>query len=174
MRSGILPVILALASVGDAAAQQPSLAPGQRVRVTIPALGLERHADTFVALRNDSIVLDSVTCALSNLTRLDRYRGRGRKTWKGALIGAGSGVALGALIGLARGGTLDMGAWGKIRGVGVMAVFAAAFGETGAVVGLIVGSTLKGDRWQRVPLGRVRVSVAPTRNGIGVGASIGF
>ena len=44
----------------------------------------------------------------------------------------------------------------------------------GVVFGAVVGAMTEGERWEEVPLDRLRVSIAPTRNGIGIGARIAF
>ena len=51
---------------------------------------------------------------------------------------------------------------------------AAIIGGAGVAVGIMVGEITSGERWEEVPLNRMRVSVAPTRRGLGVRASIAF
>jgi hypothetical protein len=57
-------------------------------------------------------------------------------------------------------------------------VIVAAGGVTGALsgalVGLIVGGLIKTDKWEKVPLERLRVSVVAQGDGFGLGASIAF
>jgi hypothetical protein len=45
----------------------------------------------------------------------------------------------------------------------------------GAGVGALIGTAIKTERWQEVPLDRVRVSFGPQRNGrFGFGLSVSF
>jgi hypothetical protein len=48
-------------------------------------------------------------------------------------------------------------------------------GLGGALIGALIGSASKTDRWQEVPLDRLRVSLGPQRDGrFGLGASVRF
>jgi hypothetical protein len=48
-------------------------------------------------------------------------------------------------------------------------------GLGGALIGALIGSASKTDRWQEVPLDRVRVSLAPQRSEtFGLGLSVRF
>lgn len=51
----------------------------------------------------------------------------------------------------------------------LVAIPAAA---VGLVIGGGIGALMKSDKWEDVPLDRLRVSVVPTRHGFGVGARI--
>jgi hypothetical protein len=93
------------------------------------------------------------------------------KTSRG--IGALAGLAAGAVIGAVIGAT----AWdcqhcfvGPSSKGGAALLFGAGLGTVGAVVGVLAGG---GERWEKVPADRIRVSVSPQR-GRGVGASIAF
>jgi hypothetical protein len=45
----------------------------------------------------------------------------------------------------------------------------------GAAVGLVVGAFTKTDRWEEVPLDRLRVSIVPQRDGrFALGVSVSF
>jgi hypothetical protein len=42
---------------------------------------------------------------------------------------------------------------------------AVGVGAVGMIIGGIAGAALPGDRWEEIPLGRVRVSIAPQLHG---------
>ena len=51
---------------------------------------------------------------------------------------------------------------------------ASGVATAGALLGAGVGALVQTDRWQTVPLDRVRVTLTPARRGVGVAVSIGF
>ena len=58
---------------------------------------------------------------------------------------------------------------------GAVAGAAVGIGAVGAVVGALAGAFTKTDRWEEVPLDRLRVSFVPQRDGgFGVGLSVSF
>jgi hypothetical protein len=67
MRLGTLLAMFVLASPTDAVAQELPLQPGQRVRVTAPALDLNEYEDTLRPLCGDTLVLESLSCPLSDV-----------------------------------------------------------------------------------------------------------
>ncbi len=99
--------------------------------------------------------------------------GRSSRARMGAGIGLLIGAFSGALIGLASGddpsGFLSFTAGEKA------ALGAFVFGGLGGVIGLIAGTASPGERWEEVPLVRLRVGFAPQRDGrLGIGASVRF
>jgi hypothetical protein len=44
----------------------------------------------------------------------------------------------------------------------------------GEAVGALVGSAITTDHWEKVPLNRVRIGVAPRRRGVAVGLALSF
>lgn len=179
---------IALATSASLVAQErlPPLAPGQRVRVTAPQHGFQRTAATLLDIRSDTLYVlrvqarsirgrvvswDSLTSAVpvAAIERLDVSRGRRSRWLQGLGIGMAVGGATGALIGLASGddeGGFSAGDNAAIAGIGL--------GVVGGVVGVLVGAVSRGDRWQEVPRHGLLVSLAPTRNGVLLGASIAF
>jgi hypothetical protein len=94
--------------------------------------------------------------ALANGSQ-DRDADRDRRV--APLVGAGIGlVAMGVLCGGDSGGCAE---------ASPVVTFAA-------LVGTGVGALIKSDRWQTVPLDRVRVTLTPARRGVGLAVSIGF
>ena len=149
----------------------PPLQRGQRVRVTAPTLGINKLPAVLQSLSGDTLVVHAdttVVCALSETTRLDVYAGRKSRLWLGAGIGLLAGATAGAIT------WTSIGDCGFIEDTECRVYGALLFGGIGAVAGGVTGLLIKTDRWKEVPLDRVRVSVAPRPNGIGIGARIAF
>ena len=152
------------------AAQEP-LASGSRVRVTAPDCALRGQAATFRALRADTLVLETTECPLASVTRFDVSRGQKSRAGIGILVGAGAG-ALGAVIYCSQDKN-------EFSDEGKCVLFdddttpfqALIFGAAGGIVGGFVGYLIKTDRWEEVPLERLRVSLNPQRDG---GFALGF
>ncbi len=175
-----LPAILLVAPICTATAQDRTspLEHGQRVRVTAPELGITRQAATFNALDGGvlTVTADStMQCPLADVTRLEVHAGRRSFTTHGALIGAGAGLLSGVIVGAIEQSRYECdpdNAWGPC--IPPLPTIPIMFGVLGAGLGYLAGSLIKGDRWEDVPLDRLRVSVGPQREGFGIGASIAF
>ena len=144
--------------------------------MTAPDCGLNRQVTTVEAARGDTLVLGETDCPLGSVTRLERYRGRGRRTGRGALIGGIAGGTTGLTL---------MALWvhdcccfidcgcsdneaGRIIG-------GAAVGSlVGALLGAGIGAFITTELWEEVPLDRLRVSVTPLHDGLTVGLSVRF
>ncbi|NIM48165.1 MAG: hypothetical protein GTN78_20805 [Gemmatimonadales bacterium] len=180
MRTRIyLPAVLLVVPFATAVAQQqpPPLEPGQRVRVTVPTRDMNKHVETFRRLRGDTLVLESMRCPLSDVTRLEVHRGEKSKAGKGALFGGLVGAGLGVVASVVWAAhdcefIDNVGCEGEE--VAVMAGGTAILGAAGALLGAGVGALIQTDRWEEVPLDRLRVSLVPQRDGFGIGASISF
>ncbi len=110
---------------------------------------------------------------VASINRLEGSRGRKSNSAEGAGIGLLVGAATGAIIGLASGddepGFIT---WTAEQKAGVGAVL---LGGVGGVIGLIAGATITTDRWNEVPVDRLRVSFAPQRDGrFALGLSMRF
>ena len=153
---------------------------GDRVRLTAPNIGIvKRQSFTLVGVTADSITLSpigqdiTVDCAIADLSSLQAHRGQKRATWRGLVIVGTTGAAIGILTGLAAGNDppdefYDMSAGEKALTGGV------ALGLLGGAVGALLGSTVKLDRWEKVP---IQVRVAPSdivAGGFAVSASLGL
>ena len=142
-------------------------------------------AVTFVAVRADSLVvrLDPNTWSvpIAAVTKLEVSRGRNSfGAGRGALIGVLVGGVAGWIVGYAgyeecvpSGGLFDC--------AGVFSPEVAAFGGAmvlgtlGAGIGAVTGALVKTHRWVEVPLDRLRVSLAPQRDGrFAFGLSVRF
>jgi hypothetical protein len=142
----------------------PAFDLGEQVRVThhCPELGAppgapwcEVHTGTVEVISADSLVL---TLAAQG-TRLS--------------------VPVALMLGLMNWGECEPGRaleW-QACGVGFKELAAAigVFGGAGAIVGSVVGALVKSERWEEVPLDRLRVSIAPQRDGrFALGMSVVF
>jgi hypothetical protein len=168
------------------AQQPPSLAPGQRVRVTAPAAGLVREVGTLDAVSADSVVLlqerhryDKRWSIVTVRTAVPRTALQaleisvGRRTyvkWAGLGIGLAVGAAVGGMLGnLVHDSNSG---FGPQIGSGVVFVMSfVTFGGIGAAVGASIGR----DIWAAVPLDGLRVGMTPLPAGrLGLGASLAF
>jgi hypothetical protein len=156
-------------------AQQP-VTPGDRVRVSncYPRFlrgklrnRCDRHVGTLTALTAQAVTLrveDMATAVpLDSVTRLEVSRGRKSHLLEGIGIGFLAGAGLGALVGAAVDCTQLLGTTSNqasCTGLG-----AAAGAASGLLIGAAVGALNKTDRWEEVPLDRLRVSVGPQRDG---------
>lgn len=187
--SGLVLLACPLASV---AGQIPNLQPGQRVRVTAPSYDLRRTPATFHAIRADTLhfsvtrgrserssgLEDSLVLAVpvDLVLLLEEPAGRRRNWDKGARTGAIVGGGLGLLVGVGIATCDDPWFCSQTGGQSVTAVLGgtAVGGFAGSLFGAAIGALSSRDVWRDVPLGRVRVAVYPTPNGVGLGLSIRF
>ena len=115
-----------------------------------------------------------VRIALASIERLEVARGRRTAAKEGALWGGVVAAALGALAVAGIGEALcenatscGASAEGYLVGIGI-------FGAAGAGLGALAGLAIKTDRWERVPLDRLRVGIRPVADGAGVQVSLGW
>jgi hypothetical protein len=142
--------------------------PGSRLRLTAPSESTKPIVGTLVEVTDREIVLSLAesarkAIARTDVTRLERSEGRKRHAGKGALIGAGIGVA--TLVAMAAFDDSEEGS--TEEGL----AFAAIFGAVGAAGGAVVGALITTERWSEVPAHDLRVSIRPLRNR-GLGASL--
>ena len=191
----ILVAILAFVPLTSATAQVP-VRPGARVRVTGRfcqpvysncVLGrTESRVGTFVGWKSDSLVMkskgDILAAPQDFVTRVEVSLSRKSKAGRGAKIGALvlgiPSVITGVIVGLAieeiclglSCNRLDLDDRVMIAvGLGVIGA------GTGALFGAVIGSVIRPDHWGKVPLDRLRLQVAPQRDGrFGFGASVRF
>ncbi len=149
----------------------PLVAQGDRVRVTAPN---ERVVGTFTVLKPDTLVVSvesrRLAIPFASVTSLEVSRGQKSKSGKGALIGLGAGAAAGvvtALVGCADNSCDD------VTGL-VVLIFGAGGALGGVLIGAVIGSFIQTDRWETVPLDRIRVSLTPRGGGLEVSAKFVF
>ena len=171
------------------AQQPPPVALGERVRVTYDCgdaamyMGGRRmdcaDADgTTNRLTRDTLILvagenaSQIVVPLASVTRLAVQRGRKSNVGTGAAVGAFllgvPGGVVAAII--CNGSPYDV----TCSPASSILIGAAAGGAVGAVLGAAVGALSKTDRWEEVPLDRLRVSFVPKRDGVSFRLRIAF
>jgi hypothetical protein len=185
-RSGALAVLTTLALLRPLSAQQAPLALGQRVRV-VAAADNAAHEGHLVLVIRDTVALDNghrvsdgvEYVALGSRGRLELPRHIRSHPLAGALVGAGTGMALGALSWSMNSMFTCLDACtppaGQLIGRTGRVVLG---GLVGAGLGLLVGAHVYTTLWDPVPpdqLDRLRVGIVPQPQGrLGLGASLGF
>ena len=171
----------------------PLVARGERIRVThhCPEPGAPHsvpwckiHTGTVDVLTADSLVLTlaaqgtrlTVPIASVDYMRVQRRLSRATMVGRGAAIGGGMLGTLGLAFGLStmnecRG--LSFSPCGGNLGTALL-VF-AIMGTGGATIGSVIGLVSpRGQRWEEVPLDRLRVSFAPNRDRFALGLTVSF
>jgi hypothetical protein len=181
MKKTVLAIVMTLVAIGAPlfAAEQPPahspLKPGDRVRVRASTIPTEAVGEVVEAAPNVLTIRlpdrpDTIEVPIAAVTRLQRSLGThkdiGKSALIGGLIGAGAGVAFVAFASGSEGCEGPCGFWAL--------VFGAVGGGAGALVGTGVGAARKTERWERIPVGRVGLSVVPERRGGGVALSVRF
>ncbi|NIM48163.1 MAG: hypothetical protein GTN78_20795 [Gemmatimonadales bacterium] len=172
----VLPAVLAFAPFTSVLAQEQSLPlePGQRVRVTAPNLRMRHQLATFEALRGDTLVVtadSTMYCPLASVTRFEVDQGR-KSEWKtGLIVGAFVGAIGGGIAGYVIEGIDDYSPEYPLPVAGGALAGAAVMGGLGAGIGAFI----KTDRWEEIPLDRLRVSLVPRPDGrFGLSLSLRF
>lgn len=159
-------------------ASDPSLVPlGVRVRVSAPAVQARAIVGVLEGLRRDSLVLRDaagegrLAVPLGAVDGLAVSRGRHHHVGRGVFIGALAGAVGGSIAALA---ACHANPCDEYTGLAVFGLGAAgALGGMG--LGAVVGALVPGERWEDVPLDRLRVGfTAPPRPSVGLGLSLPF
>ncbi len=129
--------------------------PGARVRVTAPDLGINKYTGVLEGVVGDTLAVDTLRLPLASVTRFEVHRGRKSRVGRGALIDIGAAAFSGSCI---FEGSDPCPVGGALMGAGLLVL-------PGLLVGTVVGALSKTDRWEAVPLGRIRVTFTPVRNG---------
>ena len=175
--TSMLTVSLLIPLAALSAQEPPPIEPGARVRVTARDFGLEKSVGTCLSLSQGAMAferegLSPLTIAVVSITGLEISRGRKSNDVKGALVGAWFGVTAGALLGAVWQSEHEYDCPEKALCIGVGA---AALGVTGLIIGFTVGTFIKSERWEEVPLDRLRVNIVPLRDGrFALGLSVEF
>ena len=117
------------------------------------------EADTLVLREKGQSILSSLSIA--SLTRLEVSRDRKSRTGRGALIGflVGAGVgAVGTEAVCANARDFDSGSVGAPDIGTCLLLGGVAFGLIGTGIGAIAGKVIKGERWERVSIDKLRMS----------------
>jgi hypothetical protein len=174
-RTALLVISTSLVPLVHPAAQQL----GQRIRVLAADVTPERwFVGDLLAYDGDSLRLQvagralPVSVARRSITRMEVSRGKKRAVLDGASIGSGLGVIVGALtqVGKPPGRTCD--AWlsslcaldreAHVVQAGLIG------GAVGGLLGAALGYAVRTERWEGLPVGRVRAAVAPSGTGLGL------
>lgn len=148
---------------------------GSKVRILAPTLVRGRLEGMVLEVDDDSLLVGSddrspIRFSRQAITRLEVRTGRHRRALKGAIIGAGIGVAT---LGLAA--AMYHGDGGGSSDAKSTAALFGQFALGGAAWGAGIGALIKTDRWSPVPLDRVHVGLGPTRGrGAALSVSVGF
>ncbi|NIN73076.1 MAG: hypothetical protein GTO46_14345 [Gemmatimonadetes bacterium] len=179
-RMALLLTILTLAAPTTLIAQQePPVQAGDRVRVTAPTIDPDMLVGTLVSLRADTCVLkvDDLWLPLAlprtSVTKLEVQRGRKSKAGLGAGVGFVTGAVIGGLLGSYWG--QESCGWMEIPCIkkpAATVLGALGFGLAGAGIGALVGSRIRVDRWEEVPLDQLRITLLPQRRGLSVGLRV--
>ena len=161
-----------------------TLAPGDKVRVTAPSIGVERLAGTITSVDATARSLQIVgqfrgllrsrrteTVPLDSVTTLEVRTHESVKPL-GFILGFLAGAVVGAAIGSGWGEDSCQGRALCVDKGTTTIVGAVEFGALGGLVGCLVA---KGDRWKAVPLDAVRIGFAARAQGsVSLSGSIQF
>ena len=156
--------------------------PGARVRVAVPceltAMSARQApsspcsvAGDFVLARADSLALvidgSTVRYNLSAVSKLEVSRGYRSYRLQGAMAGFPIGAFVTYLVVYSGGSTslCDRSANQDATSRGACVGLIALGGAAGAGLGAVIGGLFHSERWQPVPLQRLRVSLAPAESG---------
>jgi len=145
------------------AQEAPPVVPGARVRISAPTINVNRFVGTVVKLNTDTLFLSltnqTAPQAISfiSVKSLEVSRGRKSKRGQGALIGLALGAGIGYLS-ASSGANNPQAAepkdfYYKTR--------IPAFALYGSGIGALIGWATKVERWQAIPLDRVRLGFLP-------------
>jgi hypothetical protein len=187
MRTLAFLVLLALMPLTRSTGQEPTptLEPGRRVRVTAPAADMNEVEATVVGLQHDTLALaheafyvdahgrrsrDTLVAMLpvAAITNIAVHAGTRSHKTTGILIGGASGLLIGALSTATYYSSDEDGYGGYVLGG------AAVTGAIGAGLGWLIGSLVRSDRWEEIPLDRVQVGLVAARDGVGMGVRVRF
>ncbi|UCC84510.1 MAG: hypothetical protein JSW46_06170 [Gemmatimonadota bacterium] len=170
-------VLLPTAPINLLAQQEPFIEPGDTVKVAVDGVA---HEGIVLALKPDTLLLDvrdataPLALLLASVTSLKVKRGQESRALigglKGLLLGAGGGAFLGYLSCACEPKESDCVDTNVTKGVLIGGVFLGG-------IGFAIGSGIKVDRWETVPLDKLRVGLVPQRTGrlgLAVCASIRF
>jgi len=176
VRIAALLAILASNVAVDLAAQQtaPALKLGDRVRVLVPTTE-EPYLGTIQALGSDTLLLaiegdrDPLVLSLADMTSLELSRGVKSRWATGAALGAGTLGLIGFAVDCTTSDEESM-VWGGGCGDGK---YTLILGAAGAVIGGLIGSTVKVERWEEIPLDVLRIEAsAVSPDGVSVSVSL--
>ncbi len=175
-------VIAALFLPAAVAAQEPPIKVGEGVRFWTTQSRIATYG-TLTRWEADSFAIAGNWIPITSVSMLEVHRGQKTSASTVALytaIGAGSGAVVTAglvLTGCLLARLVELGCGGPdeelVEGVTPLGFIGIGAG-VGALVGALIGATRKTDRWETVPLDRIRVSLTPRGGGLEVSAKFVF
>lgn len=145
---------------------EPSLEPGDRVRVVVPELRNGRFEARVAATTDSTVTLYSAalrpreqSLPLSSIAHLEISEGEKTKVARNAGIGLLMGAGLGAIFGYAAGD--DTSCFICFSAEEKAAVGAIGLGAIGLLVGGISGATTREETWRPVSVDRLGLGIAP-------------
>ncbi|MFC1639225.1 hypothetical protein ACFL3B_00510 [Gemmatimonadota bacterium] len=187
----VLAVSFFVPTTAVSAQQPPPVEIGQRIRVSQCHTELfrsgfrdvcERSVGTLATLSATTVTLRVVSRGtelafpMDSVTQIDVHRGwgmSGRNVLRGAGVGLLAGGAVGAGIAIAMYGT-DGCITGYDDEIPCGFIGAGVGAGSGLLLGAMIGVLIWTDRWEEVPLDRLRVSFAPRRDGFALRFAIAF
>ena len=155
------------------AAQQPlPLTPGQRVRVTAPSAGLHEDVATVVAISTDTLVLERLWAGQPLRSAVPLGSVQALESVQSTHDNAGTGAVFGGFLGFVAGALADA-ACQRAGGFPQICPFKLVGMVLGAGLGASVGGGRITERWEPVPLDRIRVGLTAHAAGR-LGLSVGF
>lgn len=190
----LISIFSVVPSIGLFAQLIPGVAIGMRVRVKQECsevfsggmasrshLECPKHTGTVTSIAADGLVLgidgteSRVGIPLASVSSLSIFRGRKSGAGTGALVGFVVGAVYGASLEVPERGSCGAPCWiWPNSGDGASAVLAVFCGGIGTGIGAILGALFRSDRWEEVPLDRLRVSFGPGREGFGLAFSVAY
>ncbi len=180
--TALILTLLPAAPVSLLAQQAPPVAPGDRVRVTAPGIQSQRFVGTVIETGADTCLLKvegrpaPLPLALAAVTQLEVSRGQANKGKTGAIIGGAVGAGIGVAVIIS---SYEEDCSSQLLsdlcefGNAMALLSPLALGVAGAVLGNVIGKSIESERWEEVPLDRLRVGLSPvTADGVAVFASL--
>ena len=185
-RLSIIPLaVLAVAPLTRVTAQEPPpVKVGERVRITAPDLGLNKHTGVLSAMNADTLAVDGLRVVLAAVTKLEVSQARRPRVVPIALGGA-IGFGVGLAVGHARFEPIEFHAAGfygvalipsTVAGaaIGTGGSRAIHFGALGMLAGAGVGAVIAAATYELVQdISRGISALEGTATGAGIGLAVG-
>jgi len=156
--------------------QPPSVDIGVPVRVTANELEISQHTGRLTAVDSNSLHVGDLQIPWSSVTSLEISHGLKTRKMMGGTLGMLAGMAVGNSLASRECDRLNAESQGFLDNLDACLLnsFVGIFGGglVGGFIGRLIGASTAS--WQEVPLDRVRVNLAPQRDGVALGLSVSF